>query len=417
LFSANATETGWDQSSVQVVWVKTGRKRVIQHGAYFGRYLPNGYLVYVRQSSLYGMPFDLDRMQPKGPPATLLEDVAASAYGGGQLDFSRNGTLVYLAGKTAQNKHQLLRIDASGKSERLFAPAENLSGLALSPDGKQLAVTIGRGDLDRYVFDLQREISTKLATTGASIGTIWAPDGKHLVYGTAPGKNSGIMWSRADGSIEPQMLVPGGLRVPVIPFCISPDGRRIYFQMLPRGILSSVTIDTRDPDHAKAGEPEIVLNESVSGASISPDGRWLAYTSRNSGLPQIFVRPLGADGKPRGGLWQISASGGRQPLWSRAGRQLLFLSLDNHVMAVEYSVSADSFQALKPRSWTEKPIGTVNIGNAPFDAYSYDLTGDGKHIITWDPDEVRDGAKTNLQITVRTNWFGEVERRFAHGGC
>jgi hypothetical protein len=120
------------------------------------------------------------------------------------------------------------------------------------------------------------------------------------------------------------------------------------------------------------------------GASISPDGRWLAYTSRNSGLPQIFVRPLGADGKPRGGLWQISASGGRQPLWSRAGRQLLFLSLDNHVMAVEYSVSADSFQALKPRSWTETPIGTVNIGNAPFDAYSYDLTGDGKHIITWD---------------------------------
>ena len=361
------------------------------------------------------MPFDIDRMQPKGPPATLLEDVAASAYGGGQLDFSRYGTLVYLAGKTVQNHHQLLRIDASGKSERLFAP-DNFNNLALSPDGKQLAVTIGRGDLDRYVFDLQREISTKLTTNAAGIGTIWAPDGKHLVYATAPGKNSGMMWSRADGSTEPQMLVPGDLRFPVIPFCISPDGRRVYFQVLPRGLLSSVTIDTRDPDHPKTGKPETILNEPVSGASISPDGRWLAYTSGNSGLPQIIVRPLGADGKPREGLWQISASGGRQPLWSRAGRQLLFLSPDSHVMAVEYSASGDSFQAQKPRLWTEKPVATVYTGTAPFDRRSYDLTPDGKRIITWDPDEVRDRAKTNLHITVETNWFGEVERRFAHGG-
>jgi hypothetical protein len=68
-----------------------------------------------------------------------------------------------------------------------------------------------------------------------------------------------------------------------------------------------------------------------------------------------------------------------------------------------------------PGPWTEKPIGTVT-GNAPFDVRSYDLTADGKRIITWDPDEVRDGAKINLHITVRINWFGEVERRFAHGG-
>jgi hypothetical protein len=75
-----------------------------------------------------------------------------------------------------------------------------------------------------------------------------------------------------------------------------------------------------------------------------------------------------------------------------------------------------AIQALKPRLWTEKPIGTVNTGTAPFDRRSYDLTADGKRIITWDPDEVRNAAKTNLHITVETNWFGEVERRFAHGG-
>jgi hypothetical protein len=172
-----------------------------------------------------------------------------------------------------------------------------------------------------------------------------------------------------------------------------------------------VTIDTSDPDHPKVGEPETVLNVSVSGASISPDGRWLAYQALASGVPQIFVRPLGGGGKPREGLWQVSASGGLHPLWSRAGRDLLFVSPDNHVMAVEYSLSGDSFQARTPRLWMEKPVGTT--AGSPFDR-SWDLTADGKRIVTWDADEVRDGARTNLHITVLTNWFGQVERRFAH---
>jgi Tol biopolymer transport system component len=229
-----------------------------------------------------------------------------------------------------------------------------------------------------------------------------------------------MMWIRADGSAEPQMLAPGDLQSPVVPYCMSPDGRRIYFERLQEaeGRLSSVTIDTRDPDHPKAGEPEIVLSQFVSDASVSPDGRWLAYTPRNSGLSQILVRPLDADGKPKTGLWQISANGGGHPLWSRAGRQILFVSPDNHVMAVEYSASGDSFQALKPRLWLEKPIGTSMMGYAPFAMgnRSYDLTADGKRIITWDPDEVRESAKANLHIAVLTNWFGEVERRFAHRG-
>jgi serine/threonine-protein kinase len=420
LFSASATQaSSWDQASVQVVWVKTGQKKVIQPGAYFGRYLPNGYLAYLRGSSLYGMPFDVGRMQPKGPPATLLEDVAASVFGGGQLDFSRNGTLVYLAGRAAQNKRQLSQIDGGGKSERLSAPAEPFSSLALSPDGKQLAVTLGLGgggDLD--VFDLQRGILTRLATAGAAYDPIWAPDGKHLVYSSADG-NSGMMWIRADGSAEPQLLVKRTSPAPVFPLCIAPDGHRIYFAR-PQGEqrrfeFSGVAVDISDPDHPKPGEPETVLNQSVTSASISPDGRWLAYTAQNSGVPQIFVRPLGAGGKSREGLWQVSAGGGQHPLWSRAGGQLLFVSQDNHVMAVDYSVSGDSFQAKTPRLWTEKPIGTTNTGAGPFDR-SYDLTADGKRIITWEPDEVRDRAKTNLHITVLTNWFGEVERRFAHAG-
>jgi hypothetical protein len=240
LFAANADYIGWDHSNLQVVWVKTGQKKVIQQEAYFGRYLPNGYLAYLRGSSLYGMPFDIGRMQPKGSPATLLEDVAASGYGGGQLDFSRNGTLVYLAGKIARNLRQLSQIDAGGKSERLSAPAEPFSSLALSPDGKQLAVTIGTGsggDLD--VFDLQRGILTRLATAGMAFDAMWAPDGKHLVYGTVPGKNTGgMMWIRADGSAEPQLLVKRTDPVPVFPVCIAPDGHRVYFggpRVAPRG--------------------------------------------------------------------------------------------------------------------------------------------------------------------------------------
>jgi serine/threonine-protein kinase len=248
------------------------------------------------------------------------------------------------------------------------------------------------------------------------IGLIWAPDGKHLAYGTEPGINSGLMWIRADGAGEPRRLTEPDLQAPYSPYCITPDGQQIVFGRPGRGggILWSLSIDNRDPDQPRPSPPVPLLKKSgrPGGAAISPDGRWLAYASSDSGGAQVFVRPF-TQGKAEGGVLQISADGGAFPVWSRAASQLLYVSPDNRVMVADYRVAGESFQAFKPRLWADKPIGTSTPAGVSFDIGfpPFDLMPGGERIITVAADERPKEAKVNLHVTLLVNWFDELRRR------
>jgi serine/threonine protein kinase/Tol biopolymer transport system component len=420
LFSASSSQVGWEEAHVEVLSLKAGQRKTLVRGGFYGRYLPSGQLVYLRGGTLYGMAFDIGRLEPVGPPATLLEGIAASTYGGGQLDFSRNGTLVYLAGNPIQAKRKLVWIDTAGKTEPFFAIPDQFNSPALSPDGKRLAVAIGSGSGgDLWVYDLEREIPTKLVTAGHVIlGAVWAPDGKHLVYGSDPGANNGVMWIRADGGGEPQPLTRDDMHTGQVPTSVSPDGRFVLI-MSPGGAKAgTLTIDATDPDHPKAGATVTLLNDpGMISPTISPDGRWVAYTASAAG-PQIFVRPF-ANGKIAGsGTWQISATGGARPVWSHAAHQLLYATPEGRVMVVDYTVEGDSFHGLKPRPWTDKPIvPALGSMNAPFGVGRlFDLTPDGRRIIAWEPEEQPKEAKVDLHVTMLQNWFDELRRRLPLSG-
>jgi serine/threonine-protein kinase len=430
VFSANSSQANWEEAHVEILSLKTGQRKTVVRGGFFGRYLPSGHLVYLRGGTLYGMAFDIDRLEPAGPPATLLEGVAAINFGGGQFDFSRNGTLVYLAGNPSVAKRKLVWIDAAGKTQPFFAAPDRFNDPALSPDGKRLAIAIGGvGASDLWVYDLEREIPTKLPTGGrVFFGAVWAPDGKHLVYSTQGSSNGGLMWIRADGGGEPQQLTRYDTNLEQIAESVSPDGRFFLFGTPGRG-EQSFTIDTTDPDHPKAGATEPLMNTSaMPGGTISPDGRWLAYTSRPSGTPQVFVRPF-ANGKIAGtGVSQISATGGAYPVWSRVAHQhqLLYATSEGRIMVVDYSVEGDSFNVLKSRPWTDKQILTIP-GNAPRGTLDlrqgpngiirlFDLTPDGRRIIAWEPQEEPKEAKVDLHVTMLLNWFDELRRRLPPSG-
>ena len=155
------------------------------------------------------------------------------------------------------------------------------------------------------------------------------------------------MWIRADGGAEPLPLTRDDTHRGQTPASVSPDGRFVLITRQGMG-AQSLTIDTSDPDHPKAGATEPLLNTSaIVGGTISPDGRWLAYTFVASGTVQVFVRPF-ANGKIAGsGAWQISAAGGAYPVWSRAARQLLYATSEGRIMVVDYTVEGDSFDDLK----------------------------------------------------------------------
>jgi serine/threonine-protein kinase len=227
------------------------------------------------------------------------------------------------------------------------------------------------------------------------------------------------MWIRADGGGEPQQLTRNDTHLGQVAASVSPDGRFVLIETPGRG-AQSVTIDTTDPDHPNAVATEPLLNTSaIIGGPISPDGRWLAYTSNVSGTPQVFVRPF-ANGKIAGSeVSQISAAGGAYPVWSRAAHQhqLLYATSEGRIMVVDYTVEGDSFHGLKPRLWTDKQVGTILAPTAFSGGRRlFDLTPDGRRIIAWEPQEQPKEAKVDLHVTMLLNWFDELRRRLPPSG-
>ena len=214
---------------------------------------------------------------------------------------------------------------------------------------------------------MERDTTTRLTFTGSASNAVWTADGRHLVFRTTSGA-SGFSWIRSDGAGEPQLLLESPENV--VPWDYSPDGKRLaYFQINPEtGFdLWTLPVDTSDPEHPKPGQPEPFLRTAADELlpRFSPDGRWIAYRSTQSGTPEIYVRPFPAGS---GGKWLISTNGGLYAIWSRDGRELFYETADNRIMVVDYTVKGDTFIPGKPRLWSENQIfytGTSKLDLAP----------------------------------------------------
>src|SRR5262249_4645895 len=217
----------FDRASIQALSLKTGQRKTLVSEGYFGRFLPTGdpagHLVYIQQGALFGVPFDPARLEIRGAPAPLLEDVAA------QIDFSRTGTFLYRSGKRSDQGWPVVWLEGSGKTQPLIATPGIYHTPRFSPDGRLLALAAGASP-SIYVYDWQRDTMSRLIFTGISMYPIWAADGKHLVFRSGP--EPGIGWIRADGAGEPQRLLES--KVLAIPTSFSPDGRRLaYYENIP----------------------------------------------------------------------------------------------------------------------------------------------------------------------------------------
>jgi Tol biopolymer transport system component len=268
-----------------------------------------------------------------------------------------------------------------------------------------MTLSSSSGD-DIYVYELGRETMARLTFGGHAHITIWAPDGKHIVFQSERG--FGIAWVRSDGAGDPQQIL--ATQNNAVPWSFSPDGRRLaYFE--PNSEtgydISTLPLDTSDPDHPKAGKPELFLgtpsNENVP--AFSPDGRWIAYRSDESGTNEIYVRPFRGG---RGGKWQISTGGGLYPIWSNNGRELFYETADNRIMVLDYTVNGDSFVPGKPRLWSDKRIfypGTMNL----------DLAPDGKRFAVLETPEAAAPEKGSVHVTFLLNFLDELRRKVPLG--
>lgn len=424
LFTAGASRANQDDANIDVISLKTGERKTVARGGYNPRYLPTssgvspaggGYLIYLHQSTLFAVPFDPVRLAVTGSPAPILEDVSGSVSSGGDFAFGQNGTFVYLSGKGTM-RWPISWVDRSSKTpsatpsppQPLHAPPGIYYTPRFSPDGKRLAFAIGNGPGDDiWVKDLDRDTPSRLSfLAGTNRWPVWTPDGKNMVFQSDSPAAPGLYWIRSDGSGEAQRLTKG--KPLEYPYSFSPDGKRLAFNQGGNGGSQDVftALIEGDAGHPKLGNAELFLGTPFSevNPAFSPDGRWLAYASDESGSFEVYVRPFPGPG----GRWQISTGGGGFPVWSwgapGAGRELFFQTLDQHVMAVSYTAKGDSFTAAKPRLWTETRLRL-------FGSYSnYDLAPDGKRLAAMVADDAN-GDKPSTHLTFLLNFFDELRRR------
>jgi serine/threonine-protein kinase len=304
-------------------------------------------------------------------------------------------------------------VDSSAKTQPLHPPGL-YSTPRFSPDGKWLAFSIGSGQGDDiWVKDLDRDTPSRLSfLPGQNRWPVWTPDGKNIVFQSNNPAAPGLYWIRSDGSGEVQRLTDGKLGE--VPYSFSPDGRRLAFHQSGNGSSPDIFTALVEADPARGaggvplGKPELFLGTPFVEIlpAFSPDGRWLAYQSSESGTFEIYVRPFPGPG----GRWQVSTAGGRFPRWSRDGRDVLFETLDNRVMAASYAAKADSFAAGKPRVWAEVRLRNVGVYS------NYDLAPNGKRLAAFVADDSANDQKGSTHLTFLLNFFDELRRRAPAGG-
>jgi Tol biopolymer transport system component len=410
LFTAHDTRGNYEEANIDVVSLTTGQRKTLHRGGFYGRYLPSGHLVYVHHNTLYAAPFDLGHLSVEGTPRILLDDVRNSSASGGFFAFSRAGTLAYLSGRAVGSGMSIFWMDSSGKTQPLHPAPRLYAQPKLSPDGKLLALSVDNGaGQDIAVLDIDRDTISRLSFLSGSNSTpVWSPDGKYLVFLSTAPASPGIYWVRADGSGEPQRLTEGKSRES--PQSFTPDGRQLVFVQESKDtgfdIWTAPVEGDRDHPHLGKAEPFLRTPFTEFDTALSPDGRWMAYTSNESGSFEIYIRPFPGPG----GKWQISTGGGMYPIWSRNGRELFFRApITGLLVVAEYATKGDTFVPGKLRVWSERNV--MILYSAPM----YDLAPDGKRFVVFLPAGDAGEQKPVTQATFLLNFFDELRRRVPTG--
>ena len=396
-----------DDAVIEAYSFQTGEQKVLHRGGYYARYIPTGHLVFIRDGTLFGMTFDAESLEPTGSPAPLVQGITTNdGPGGAQFSFSDTGELAYVSGEVGVPTYPVVWVDNEGKSSTLWETRGSYGEPTLSPDGSKLGISVFRdGQWDVWVYDIEREVATRLTFhDGYDADQAWTPDGKYLIFTSNRDGIESIYRKRADGSGEVERLVES--EQAFYPFAVSSDNRFLAGEVQTGG---NIDIAILPLDGSK--EPEAFLASEFDDRypAFSPDGRWLAYASNESGRYEVYVRPFPA----AGGKWQVSDGGGAWPLWSGDGKRL-FYRTNSGIEEVSVEASGESLSIGMPKVAVEGAYrgGMFGISVGAYIFGDYAVAPDGQRFVMF-PQDTDVAPKTH--VTMVFNWFDELERTLPAG--
>jgi Tol biopolymer transport system component len=361
MYTAHTSVTAFDDAVVVVQPIPVGVPRVVQRGGYYGRYLPSGHLVYMHKGTLFAVPFDLQRLAPTGQAVPVIEGVRAYSGGSGggsagsaHVAWTNDGVAIYVAGQDGPDESPLQWMDRTGNVTGLRVAPTAWGNPHFSPDGRRLAIDIRTGQTDVFVYEWARDTLTRVTFAAAEdMKPIWTPDGRRLAFRSSRDGSFNLYWQRADGSGDVQRLTESqNLQTPA---SWHPSGKFLAFfetRQTTGQDLMVLPLEGDETSGWKPGKPTVFLSTPFNETEpiFSPDGRWIAYQSQESGRFEVYVRPFPGPG----GRWQVSTDGGITPVWSRTRPEIFYANSDNRLMVTSYRAEGDVFATDKPKQWVDR---------------------------------------------------------------
>jgi len=360
-------------------------------------YAPPGYLLFVREETLVAQRFDADSGKLLGEPTPVADGLGVDAVGLADFSASRSGALAFRAGSAGGSEY--VWVDRRGSRVEPVLEGTGYSSFALSPDGRWLAYTANAGaPNDLWIRDLRRGVSSRFTfDEGGEQNPVFTPDGRRILFVSwAEGRPQRIVSRALDRSGEDEILFEApDTSYRLILNDVSPDGRDLIAVVRKQG-------ETGDLWRIPSGRPGAATPLFTTpqfwewNGEISPDGKWLAFASDESGVPEIYVVAFGGGS----GRWQISTRGGDEPHWASDGRELLYTATDGRMMSVEVETGR-SFEAGVPQPLFQATLRQGEIRNL------FVVSADGERFLTLAPAGSRGGTPT----TVILNWAAGLARR------
>jgi eukaryotic-like serine/threonine-protein kinase len=374
--------------------LESKERRLLVSASANAAYAEPGYLLYLQDKTLVAQPLDSRRYVLSGEPRTLSDEVLYFAQVDRAVFSASSGeVLVTQTGKGA-SLSQLTWFDRSGKSAGTVGMPGTSNNVRLSPDGRRVAADQTDPDgrrTDIWIHEPAREATTRLTFDPSyHSAAIWSPDGKQIVFGSNRRLGIPLYLKNANGSGSEEEVANLGAGAQVHPWDWSRDGK--YILVRKNNELWYLTWPER------ITKPLLQTKWTVRNAQFSPDGRWVAYASNETGSMEIYVSPFpNASGK-----WQVSSGGGQEPKWRQDGKELFYISAEGKMMAVAVKTGA-SFEASSPvvlfQTRRRQPVSAQDV-------FSYDASGDGQRfLINTKVDEANAAP-----LSVLLNWASEIEK-------